>query len=197
MNNTPTPETDAVAEKLNFGVDIDFARKLERERDELRQWKKEMLFVESQWDEQMVGRLLGLQLGDYIKANIEPKLRQLIRERDEARAKLSRKQQTLTIAEGTISDLRKQRDEWSAMCSRYKQERDIAEQDATNYHARIIELSAERDKTKQERDEARYETAMWALQRDEAREAAAKWEAVALREASINGARICAKEETK
>lgn len=34
MNNTPTPETDAVAEKINFGVDIDFARKLERERDE-------------------------------------------------------------------------------------------------------------------------------------------------------------------
>ena len=34
MNNRPTPETDAVAEKINFGVDIDFARKLERERDD-------------------------------------------------------------------------------------------------------------------------------------------------------------------
>lgn len=34
-------------------------------------------------------------------------------------------------------------------------------------------------------------------ERDEARESAAKWEAVALREASINGARICAKEEAK
>jgi len=32
-----TPETDAVAEKINFGVDIDFARKLERERDEARE----------------------------------------------------------------------------------------------------------------------------------------------------------------
>lgn len=45
MNNTPTPETDAVAEKINFGVDIDFARKLERERDEaqreLEMWKFE------------------------------------------------------------------------------------------------------------------------------------------------------------
>ena len=58
-----------------------------RERNKLRQWKKEMLLIESQWDEQIVGRLLGLQLGDYIKPNIEPKLRQLIRERDEARDK--------------------------------------------------------------------------------------------------------------
>jgi hypothetical protein len=32
MSNTP--ETDAVAEKLNFKVDLDFARKLERERGE-------------------------------------------------------------------------------------------------------------------------------------------------------------------
>lgn len=37
MNNRPTPETDAVAEKLNFEVDLDFARKLERERDEARE----------------------------------------------------------------------------------------------------------------------------------------------------------------
>ena len=34
-------------------------------------------------------------------------------------------------------------------------------------------------------------------ERDEAREEAARWEAVALREASINGARICRKEATK
>lgn len=37
MSERPTPETDAVAEKINFGVDIDFARKLERERDEARE----------------------------------------------------------------------------------------------------------------------------------------------------------------
>jgi uncharacterized coiled-coil DUF342 family protein len=48
----------------------------------------------------------------------------LKQERDEARSELSLKQQTLTIAEGTLCDLRKQRDEWSAMCGRYKQERD-------------------------------------------------------------------------
>ena len=31
-----TPETDAVSEMLDFKVDLDFARKLERERDEAR-----------------------------------------------------------------------------------------------------------------------------------------------------------------
>jgi hypothetical protein len=45
MRKRPTPETDAVAEKINFGVDIDFARKLERERDEAREqanyWKSQ------------------------------------------------------------------------------------------------------------------------------------------------------------
>ena len=48
----------------------------------------------------------------------------LEQERDEARSELSLKQQTLTIAEGTLADLRNQRDEWSAMCGKYKQERD-------------------------------------------------------------------------
>ena len=41
MSERPTPETDAVAEKNIYGVackvDVDFARKLERERDEARE----------------------------------------------------------------------------------------------------------------------------------------------------------------
>lgn len=41
MIDLPTPETDAVAEKNIYGVackvDVDFARKLERERDEARE----------------------------------------------------------------------------------------------------------------------------------------------------------------
>jgi hypothetical protein len=41
-----------------------------------------------------------------------------------------------------------------------------------------------------ERDEARRE-------RDEARRQASVWEKLALREASINGARLCGKEEAK
>jgi hypothetical protein len=36
MSKQPTPETDAEAEKLDFKVDLNFARKLERERDEAR-----------------------------------------------------------------------------------------------------------------------------------------------------------------
>ena len=32
-----TPETDAEAERLDFKVDLNFARKLERERDEARE----------------------------------------------------------------------------------------------------------------------------------------------------------------
>lgn len=50
-------------------------------------------------------------------------------------------------------------------------------------HEVITNLILENEKLKRERDEAR--------------EAAAKWEAVALREASINGARICAKGGAK
>lgn len=84
-----TPETDAVAEKNIYGVackvDVDFARKLERERDE-------------------------------------------------ARSELSLKQQTLTIAEGTLSDLRKELNEWAAMCGRYKQERDEAQKELSSIH---------------------------------------------------------------
>lgn len=41
MSDRPTPETDATAEKNIYGVackvDVDFARKLERERDEARE----------------------------------------------------------------------------------------------------------------------------------------------------------------
>lgn len=44
------------------------------------------------------------------------------------------------------------------------------------------------EKLERERDEARRE-------RDEARRLASVWEKLALREASINGAKICAKEE--
>jgi hypothetical protein len=95
MNDRPTPETDAfiVQNTTNEGPTgvkwRSHAERLERERDEALQWKKEMLLVDSQWDEQAVGRLLGLKLGESIKANIEPSLRELLRERDEAREELA------------------------------------------------------------------------------------------------------------
>jgi uncharacterized coiled-coil DUF342 family protein len=96
MNDRPTPETDAfiVQNTTNEGPTgvkwRNHAERLERERDEALQWKKEMLLVDSQWDEQAVGRLLGLKLGKSIKANIEPSLRELLRERDEAREEAKR-----------------------------------------------------------------------------------------------------------
>jgi hypothetical protein len=102
------------------------------------------------------GRLEGSYLqmdrsGPFVHAEVARKLE---RERNEARSELSLKQQTLTIAEGTLSDIRKQRDDWAAMCGRYKQERDMAEKYVKNYQTKMFELIDERDKTKQERDEA-------------------------------------------
>ena len=65
-------------------------------------------------------------------------------------------------------------------------------------------LERERDGAKNKLADALQEVDLRTLdyerikqERDEARELAAKWEAVALREASINGARICGKESSK
>ena len=54
MIDLPTPETDAVAEKNIYGVackvDVDFARKLERERDELQDALEHAVYAwESRW----------------------------------------------------------------------------------------------------------------------------------------------------
>ena len=66
--------------------------------------------------------------------------RHLERERDKARSELSLKQQTLTITEGTLSDLRKQRDEWAAMCGRYKQERDEAREELIHLRSSVYDV---------------------------------------------------------
>ena len=91
MIDLPTPETDAVAEKNIYGVackvDVDFARKLEQERDEAREdaadWKIEYEIV--------VARLRGKKHpndnGIVAPDEIIPKL---TRERDEAREELNR-----------------------------------------------------------------------------------------------------------
>lgn len=50
----------------------------------LARWKKEALAVEAQWDCQAVGKLIGVKLGDHIRPNIEPKVRELISQRDSA-----------------------------------------------------------------------------------------------------------------
>jgi uncharacterized protein YhaN len=64
-----------------------------REREELeaqnrnfQQWKESMLRLESEWDEQAVGRALGMTLGQPIRRNILPKIeepKQHVRELEE------------------------------------------------------------------------------------------------------------------
>lgn len=46
-----------------------------------------------------------------------------------------------------------------------------------------------------DKEQLAYALANAIKERDEAREAAAKWEAIALREARINGARLCEEDE--
>jgi NAD(P)H-dependent flavin oxidoreductase YrpB (nitropropane dioxygenase family) len=92
----PTPETDAAicgqAEYDSYGAYLDsledHARKLERERDEALQWKREQMLVESQWDAQAVAKELGMLAGADIRENILPAIQKLKRERDEAREKI-------------------------------------------------------------------------------------------------------------
>lgn len=55
----------------------DVVDELRREVEELREWKRQQMLVESQWDEQEVGRELGMAIGTPIRENILPLLRQL------------------------------------------------------------------------------------------------------------------------
>ena len=49
----------------------------EREIAELKNWKKEVIAVENEWDEQLIGKTLNIQLGNSIRANILPKINEL------------------------------------------------------------------------------------------------------------------------
>lgn len=60
-------------------------RKTDHERGRLAQWKAEMMQVWSEWDCQAVAKLLGITLGQKIHRNIEPKVRELIVDRDRGR----------------------------------------------------------------------------------------------------------------
>lgn len=87
-----TTETDATArgiDQSNFAdswkddfeefmwVPADFARKLERERDELAAWKESAMIVSRQCDIQAVGTLLNVPLGHPVHPAIEPGIREL------------------------------------------------------------------------------------------------------------------------
>jgi hypothetical protein len=50
--------------------------------DELQQWKDSAMQVESSWDAQSVGKLLGFALGSAIRPQIEPAIREIIKQRD-------------------------------------------------------------------------------------------------------------------
>lgn len=92
--NTPTPETDELVNRcgsfeINEQIWADelatLARKLERERDELKSWKESMLAVESVWEPQEIARLLDIKLGHDIRAQLKPAIVKLISERDQLR----------------------------------------------------------------------------------------------------------------
>jgi len=52
------------------------------ERDDLASWKRQMLIVESEWNPVTVADLLKVTCGHSIRGSIEPKIRELIAQRD-------------------------------------------------------------------------------------------------------------------
>ena len=129
---TPTPETDAHIKELQRNPEIsgcnqtlDFARKLERERDEareeLQQWK--MLCAWGGTPEHIDQFIKGQQSRIHQAQDIEETCQQLERERDEARDQLEREQMRLAACDvvamsdtessrGPARDMHK--DYWSA-----------------------------------------------------------------------------------
>ena len=85
MNNTPTPETDAQYKEYARRddkvkcVDINFARKLERERDEARRW------IDNHWDKNKQQWLNSVTLVCADFANVGAYVKQLESERDQLR----------------------------------------------------------------------------------------------------------------
>ena len=64
-------------------------RQLRDERDELAQWQREAMMVESEWNAQAVGRALGLTLGKSIRAAILPGILELQCQLAEARGAMT------------------------------------------------------------------------------------------------------------
>ncbi len=60
-----------------IGKPCETLEKVKAERDDLARWKKEMLEVESMWDEQTVGKELGVPPGEIIRGKILEKIREL------------------------------------------------------------------------------------------------------------------------
>lgn len=103
--NTPTPETDAMAEQCHHQINVptnpvpaEFARKLERERNQLARWKKEALTVEGWWKEidEFVRNHPSVTIGDTV---VHTAMR-MLRERDRLNGAL----QTLINLNSGIAD---------------------------------------------------------------------------------------------
>ncbi len=86
-SETPRTDTEVVGDYDQF-VYACFARELERELNGLAQWKESAMKVSSEMDIQAVGKLLKLGLGQNIYPQIEPKIRELIAQRDRMAAML-------------------------------------------------------------------------------------------------------------
>ena len=71
---------ESIAHETDYGIlsrltsMIEKQDTLEREAVELRAWKDSAQRVESEWDAQAVGKLLGVPLGESIRANIQPRI---------------------------------------------------------------------------------------------------------------------------
>ena len=99
MNNRPTPETDAALYPMN-GVDIvwpDFARRLERERDEAREERdqiKQLLAADSERVDAYLGVCIerdeAREKYDALATEHMLAVNKLCKERDEARAEIQR-----------------------------------------------------------------------------------------------------------
>jgi tetratricopeptide (TPR) repeat protein len=79
----------------------------QREREEAEAWKESALQVESRWDCQAVAKLLNLRPGEDIRPNIEPKIRNLISERDAALAQVAELEKKLTKVHKKVDDISK------------------------------------------------------------------------------------------
>lgn len=113
----PTPETDAEVKDFDapwlYYVNADFARKLERERDEareeLQQWK--MLCAWGGTPEHIDQFIKGQQSRIHQAQDIEETCEQLERERDEAREQLQ-------AMRDELEKVCQQRDAWAMRCDK-------------------------------------------------------------------------------
>jgi len=105
-----TPETDAVIKNVGDGPYIaylvHFARKLERERDEARMERDEVMrLTERQWLLNVACRLVSAGCKS---ESILDSLDEVIRERDDARRERDEALQRLSVWHGAVSQMKQQ-----------------------------------------------------------------------------------------